>query len=348
MHRGRRLPLALLSTLVLSCDRPLPPTEAGVELLAILGDPDGEGALASGPSVSPEINGYYLVTLPDGPPEEPPRLFDSTGKFIRVIGRHGEGPNEYRRPQRIHRVNDSAWIHDAALHRVTVILPPDTTGPTHLWPLTPYALLPLAGASFVLSQGRWGSGPPLYHVDDAGAILQNFGDTLPTGTRDWRWVHLAAAPDSGFWSAPPFWHLQFQYWRGPGRLERTMSLERDYFTEYTTYAQRSPTIPPDPSLSGFWADSTGALWIVVLVPDPEWPEGLGPEMRAEGRTIYPVEDWDRAYDTVIERVDSENGATLASWRVDPAMITVVEPWVLQSIRKDEDGWYQALLWQVPH
>lgn len=347
MRRGRLL-LALMSMLVSGCDRPPPPSEAGVELLAILGDRDGAGALPSTPLVSPEINGYYLVTISDGPTEEPPRLFDSTGRFVRVIGRLGEGPNEYRRPGHIHRVNDSAWIYDMALRRITALLPPDTIGPTRLWPLTPHSLLPLADGTFVLSEDRWGSGPPMSHVDGAGERLQVFGDTLPTGTRDWRWVHLAAAPDSGFWSAPPFWHLQFQYWSGPGRLGRTLSLERDYFTEYTKHAQRSPTTPPDPSLTGFWTDSTGALWIVVMVPDPEWPASLGPPMQAEGQTIYPIEDWNRAYDTVIERVDSENGASLASWRIDQAIVRVVEPWVLQSIRTDEDGWYQALLWQVPH
>ncbi len=343
-----RLPLALLTALVLSCDRAHPPAEAGIELLAILGDPEGDGALASMPHVSPEINDHYLVTTPDGPPEELVRLYNSAGHFIRLIGRHGEGPNEYRRPEHIHRINDSAWIYDATLRRVTTIRPPDTLGLSRPWQFRPASLLPLPDGTFVISSGNRGSGPPMSQVTAAGERLLAFGDTLPKGFENWRWVHLAAAPDSGFWSAPRFWHLQFQYWSAPAHLVRTLSIKRDYFADYTKYAAPTPSSAPSPTLIGVWVDTTDALWIAVLVPDPQWPSGLGPAVQAEGSTYYPVEDADRVFDTIIERVDSENGATLASWRIDPAVVRVVEPWILQSIRTDEEGWYQALLWQVPH
>lgn len=347
MHRMRLL-IALLPVLTLGCERSGARNEPGVQLLTVLGGSNGEGALPSMPYVSPQINGYYFVTTPEAPAEEPPRLFDSTGRFIQTIGRHGEGPNEYRRPQFVYRIRDSAWIFDEALHRVTSLVPPDSMGPTHLWQFKPYSLLPLPDGTFVLSRGIWGTGPPLYHVDAGGQQLGVFGDTLPTGTRDWRWVHLASTGDGAFWSAPHYGRLEFQKWGAPGRLVRTLSLDRAYFVEYTKYARQSPSTPPDPQLIGFWSDSTDALWIVVVVPDPKWPEGLGSPAPGEGGTYYPIEDVDKVFDTVIERVDAETGASLASWRIDPAVLRVIEPWILQSIKTDEDGWFQAHIWQVPH
>lgn len=346
-----RVKVLLLSLSALTwgaCTRPSNPSDTGFQHLATLGDPSGEGALPGMPYVGPKTAGYYLVATPEQPSEELVRVYDSTGHFVGVIGQHGEGPNEYRRPQYIYRINDSAWIYDRTLHRITVMIPPHSSGTTRSWRFPPYSLLPTPDGTFVLSKGIWGSGYPMEHVDALGEPIESFGDTLPSGVRYWRMVHLASASDSGFWSAPPYSQLEFQYWNAPTRLRRSLRLTRDYFPDYARAVPATPTEPPSPELVGFWSDSTDALWIVVRIADSHWPQGLGAGKQAEGSTYYPIDNWDKVFDTVVERVDSRTGASLGMWQVDQAVVRVVEPWVLQSIGADEDGWYQAFLWRVPH
>lgn len=59
--------------------------------------------------------------------DEPPvsiKVFDSTGHFVRTIGRSGEGPGEYRQP-RIVIHDGQLFVDDARLQRVSVF---DTSG----------------------------------------------------------------------------------------------------------------------------------------------------------------------------------------------------------------------------
>lgn len=59
--------------------------------------------------------------------DEPPvaiKVFDSTGTFVRTIGRNGEGPGEYRQPRiAIHR--GEVYVEDSRLRRISVF---DTSG----------------------------------------------------------------------------------------------------------------------------------------------------------------------------------------------------------------------------
>jgi hypothetical protein len=59
--------------------------------------------------------------------DEPPvsiKVFDSTGTFVRAIGRNGEGPGEYRQP-RIAVQHGEIYVEDSRLRRISVF---DTSG----------------------------------------------------------------------------------------------------------------------------------------------------------------------------------------------------------------------------
>ncbi len=48
------------------------------------------------------------------------RVFDSTGRFIRTLGRLGDGPGEFRGISSIGSWRDSVWVHDIGKARVTI------------------------------------------------------------------------------------------------------------------------------------------------------------------------------------------------------------------------------------
>jgi hypothetical protein len=59
--------------------------------------------------------------------DEPPvtiKVFDAAGQFVRMIGRDGEGPGEYRQP-RIAIQHSEIFVEDSRLRRISVF---DTSG----------------------------------------------------------------------------------------------------------------------------------------------------------------------------------------------------------------------------
>jgi hypothetical protein len=48
------------------------------------------------------------------------RVYDKSGRRVRVIGRDGEGPGEFRSPIDFGVFGDSVWVNDARLNRVTI------------------------------------------------------------------------------------------------------------------------------------------------------------------------------------------------------------------------------------
>lgn len=54
------------------------------------------------------------------------------GRF-RLVGREGSGPGEYQRISALSAVADTLWVIDAALQRMTPLLPLGSTGATRFW-----------------------------------------------------------------------------------------------------------------------------------------------------------------------------------------------------------------------
>lgn len=319
-----------------------------IERVVELGDLSGEGALASTPIVSPRFpDGHYFVTTPWGYTDELVRVFDSTGRYVRSVGRLGEGPDEYRNPEFVRRVGDSAYIFDTQAGRLTVLGEHGRTGDSRPWTRRPATFLPLDDGTFVLSSGSWTPGRTLEHVDGQGNLLAMFGDSVTPEAIRFRIGLLADAIGPGFWSGGGLGRLEFQYWKAPGEPGKRIDLERDWFPESDTPRGATPDAPPTPDLVGFWPDSAGTLWIVATVADPEWAEGLDSCRPGEGGLEYcPVLDRRQVFDGVIERIAIDDQRTLFYRRFDKPFYMVPEPWIAATADENEDGWYQVTLWRV--
>ena len=63
-------------------------------------------------------DGRVLITETDA---KTLKLFDASGKFVRSIGREGEGPGEFRAISSARLIGDSVWVFDAMLRRGTYL-----------------------------------------------------------------------------------------------------------------------------------------------------------------------------------------------------------------------------------
>lgn len=84
--------------------------------------------LRIGSADDPDYSLTYVADLEIGsdgsvfvsqPQDRTIRVFDRRGRFLRTIGRAGEGPGEFRHVSQIGWIGDTLWVSDAVLRRVS-------------------------------------------------------------------------------------------------------------------------------------------------------------------------------------------------------------------------------------
>jgi hypothetical protein len=81
-----------------------------------------------------------LMELPDGrvvtlhTAECVLRVFDASGKLLRVVGRKGAGPGEFNRPTGLGRLGDTLWVKDDGARRYVLFSPAFVEIGTVRWP----------------------------------------------------------------------------------------------------------------------------------------------------------------------------------------------------------------------
>jgi hypothetical protein len=171
---------------------------------------------AAGAVVGPNGHLYLLQPL-----ERTVRAFTPDGKFVRYVGREGEGPGEFRQPLWIGFVGDTLWVSDAALRRVSFFSAggdPVGTLPTTIavpgWPFagaTAHAVLARGGIvsmmsapTQVLARGLVET-VPVAHLDRTNGVVTKILDIdrrrsafeIARGEGSRRWAVTGSQPFSG-------------------------------------------------------------------------------------------------------------------------------------------------------
>lgn len=69
-----------------------------------------------------EVNGDGLIHVLEGQ-ELRVRVYDDSGRIVRVLGGQGEGPGEFQSAYRFGFIGDTAWVYDLGLSRITLFGP---------------------------------------------------------------------------------------------------------------------------------------------------------------------------------------------------------------------------------
>jgi hypothetical protein len=241
-----------------------------------------------------------------------PQVFDSSGRFVRTLGRIGDGPGELRVPSSlaIDR-GDSITVVDARSSKLSVFEPGGRFAHslTILPTATLFAAAFLPSGSLVGVGGRAGSGTPFHVVGSNGRVIRSFGNAgaaLPS---------IAAGSDGSIWAAYN-WH-RIDHFDSTGTLLARYTIDADWFPPGNGDWTVNPKDPPPAETRKISVDESGLVWVFTYVPRDDWSKAVRPAGGGRGGYEY---DAFLAYATRIEILDPVNRRLLVSQTV-PLFIT---------------------------
>jgi hypothetical protein len=268
----------------------------------------------------------------------PPALFDASGRFLRMLGRKGQGPGEYIAPQNALFVGDSVVVLDVRQRRASVLNSELQYVRAMVMPAQMYQTVVLSWPDSIIMGARVPSaasvGWPLHLVsfgrrgdDNKAYVVTSFGpgdgSARPSDgmVRSW---YVTPSKD-GFWAAPPTSYRVLK-WKRKG-LEMVQTLRRDpsWFRGESSGTlggperTGAPWRPPGPIVVGIEEDSEGLLWAYLNVPGPSWKEAwtlVKRDLDAGKQPRMSDLGWEKLYQTRIEVIDPAAGRVLARTVLD--------------------------------
>lgn len=291
---------------------------------------DHPQAPLTGPPVQvvQDRHGNRIVVVPGALPS----VFGPDGHFLRVIGRRGEGPGEYRNARYVTPLpGDSLLVVDTQLQRATVLAPGySKAARTISFPLRPIVAVVLDwprrvivnGVSFTPELAGW----PLHAFDLTDGIAEHLavvqdtrGELRPDGSAALL-RHLFEGDSTGFWSS----HIvqyEVAYHSAPGDKQRTFERRPEWFSEPSRWSIGSPTIAPPPMVRSATV-IRDTLWVALGVPRPDWQEawqGIQPPPSGElARSLVPERT--DLYRARIEAIDLRSGRLITAAYVDGLVV----------------------------
>src|SRR5690606_29039637 len=193
--------------------------------------------------------------------------YDSSGRFLRLLGGQGSGPNEFAGPPSRPTLlrGDTLAVFDLRLQRFMIIAPDGTLLRTFSpgfrpWDVTssPDGMLLVTGA--VPSPDPFEQGPPGHLLRTDGTVVRSVGDSLGAvgGERSAVFKQVAMS-SQGSVALADFsgYDITLHYSDGSRRV---LSRKADWFTP--------PPLPDEriPRVTELWFDDADRLWVTLHLP----------------------------------------------------------------------------------
>lgn len=313
-------------------------------LIATLGAPSDSGTLGLHSSVVRDSRGVFYAIV-----EEPGMVavYDATGRFLRTVGRRGEGPGEFRSVSTIAvDAGDSLYVFGA---RISVFSPTGRFVRTRAIPgsfqVRAAAILPVGA---VLMQGMMNSrgkiGMPFHILRPGEDTVASFGGA-PSERFVWNVYDASrriAVRDNATFLAARLPRYQLEQWTFDGKLTRVMERQADWFVAWQWDPQRpddARVAKPNPHIAGLALDANGVAWVATQVADAKWTAAPPSE-----KPISAAE-YARAIDTMVEAIDVNTGRLRASRRFDGPLWMTGANLGLEYV-EDRDGFTRIRAWEL--
>jgi hypothetical protein len=324
-------------------------------VVVTLGDTADPELLGHRTQVARDSRGFYFASNNDA---DKIIVYDSSGRFLRTIGRAGRGPGEFNS---VHNLaagpGDTLYVFEPGGIGMTVISPEFE----FVRRVKPSASL-MAIEAVALDSGRFAvSGPtmnpasgfPMHVLTADGAFTSSFGADAPMAYREerggdfLRWMVPGSQPGT-VWamSSTPY---QLELWHVAGQRLSTQVGRMPWAPVVdTTPPPMYSEAPPRAYIITIGPDSTGLVYVYTAVADASWrpdPTITGPMTMA----LYNSGERSRFYDTVIDVIDPSTGRLVATERHpdSPNLATAsADGTYLFSRREDELGFLRVDIRQV--
>ncbi len=273
-----------------------------VSVLELVPPDDDLGLLPAKSSAGRRSDGLYVTPIIG---ENALAVWDTTGRFVRRIGRSGAGPGEFAGLiQPVFGTGDTLYTIDNA-RQLSVF----DENFEYVRRSLQMAANVSPGYWFVTQDGRRFVSPPpagvrSHHVaelDDRGEVRrllvpanpETTGPGLPEAERA-----LAYGEGDSFWIGPtqvPAQSYEMEQWSLEGRLLRRVRRDAEWFVPYAPNDERDPSAEPYTYFSKLQLDSNGFLHTVLSSREPRKPLPPGTvmtrELRKQGATVrYEIMD----------------------------------------------------------
>ena len=297
-----------------------------VRRVVTLGDTTGPGYIEWSRYVTIDDSGNYWVGQQQ---EGTVKVWDAEGRFLRQVGRRGDGPMEFYRPFPV-RTDSEGRVHivDLDTGRETVVNADFSLySDRYLHPGGLDLAVPLGEERrYLLNKIGMTAGSvglPLHIVDGSG-ILHSFGMEAdvrsPTGSQR----VLATNRQGRIYSAQPDDYL-IQVWNESGR--RILGLRGPRLNEReASYEPWSPDNPPRNEIFAMQVDDEQRLWVISNVLKDDWQDHMEERVMPNGRMAYgPTdEDFRQIFQSRIDLIDLTSGSLIATGLHDPLLEAFAE------------------------
>jgi hypothetical protein len=267
--------------------------------------PDGAYPDPGTPSFLRTRNGLILTNAQDV--DGTVLVWDSTGRFLRSVGRAGDAPGELSADYRpgIHVAQaDSIYVNER--RRITVLAPdltyvriintPKVGSDWLAFVVTDSGGFIYSGTAPNAPQTHW-----FHYSDRNGMLLRSFGPIESGQISASRWIGYGGG--KSFWAVPSQLGLggyTLEEWNTDGQFVRAIRRNVEWFDDPA--AADELVAPPAVQVH---VDSLGLLWVTAFVRKP------GASVLKVGAPI-PSEYFERSMEIWLEVIDPNSGTLLAS------------------------------------
>lgn len=287
-----------------------------VERVVALGDTTGPGYINWSMYAAIDDAGNYWVGQQQ---ESVVKVWDAEGRFLRQIGRRGDGPMEFQRPAPV-RTDSEGRMHivDLDTGRETVVNADFSYHSDELLnPGGSHLAIPLGeDGRYLLNVGRMTTqqvAMPL-HIVDGLDILHSFDRMVGLDAPGFSPRVLAADRQKRIYSAHADYYL-IQIWSETGR--RILGLSGPRLNDREPSREPwSPDNPPRNRIFAMQVDDRQRLWVVSSARKDDWRDRMEYRAMPNGRVVYvPIDDDLKAvYEMRIDLIDLANGSLIATRR----------------------------------
>lgn len=309
-------------------------------------DPVG---LANVSKVAADRRGHFIVA-PAGYGNSA-AVYDSTGRFLRLIEGGGGGPGEFQSPIRHIAIGRADTIHLFTNYRESVFGPGgDALVRASRIPLPIRHVAPLPDGSLIIQYLPIGARPthdPLHRIDEDRQQVVSFGASDADGPHllpDETVRPIALARDArSIWIARTNTY-QLERWSLGGSRETSVSRDAEWFTPWHAQPPGAPfEARPLARLMAIHEDPKGFLWTVTYVAAERWRRSdIRPEGDIRQLDVLPSD----LYDTVIEVINPSTGQVLARRQLRGAFAGFAGDRLLYRTRYTAEGDLALDVWFV--
>ena len=319
-----------------------------VDRVATLGDTTGPGYIDWSIYAAVDDFGNYWVGMPR---ESVVKVWDAEGRFLRQVGRRGDGPMEFQRPAPVGTDTERRMHVVDLIHGRETVVNVDFSyfSDRSINPGSAHLAVPLGeDGRYLLNMGtpRAGLvGMPL-HIVDGPDVLHSFDRMAGLDAPGYAPRVLAVDQQMRIYSAPAGDYL-IQVWSEGGR--RILGLRGPRLNEREeARGFWSPDNPPPNRISAMQVDGEERLWVISSVRRDDWQDHMEFRVMPNGRVAYgPTDDDFRLiYESRIDLIDLNSGSFTATRRHDALFEAFVGDALAIENTETEQAYPQMVVWRL--